>query len=318
MLTFDGRIKEGVVGEALSVSARAIFETAGDAKLQVGEPAPAPVTGGVCYVGLYGYGRPYLAMTPPTCKGSLLAGWVELSPDERGAIGSRAAELATAMAQGDQDVAAFYEGLDSQGAKALLDNAIAGKPGSVGIAAGIEIHILAGDLQPLPPEELGEIALRGDSVIVDGYFDDGSQRHEVFLEEGWFLTGDMGYLDEDGHLFITGRLKNMVIRGGEKLYLEDLDRCLGEHPSVADVCCVRVAGAPGREGVVAFVVAATSPTDDGVLIRHAQQHLGGIGRPDELVWVERIPRSAGGKPLREAMRVWHRDGDQHSCERVND
>lgn len=191
-----------------------------------------------------------------------------------------------------------------------------GRPGAVGRAAGIEIRVLGPDLQPLRRGETGEIALRGASVITGGYFQRGADREETFLERGWFLTGDMGHLDDEGYLYITGRRKHMIIRGGEKLYLEDLDRCLEEHGAVAEACCVQVPGLFGYERAVAFLVAAGSPDparpDAGelpdragveqALRAHVRARLGPDGAPDELVWVSRIPRSASGKPLRSALR----------------
>lgn len=190
-----------------------------------------------------------------------------------------------------------------------------GKPGAVGRAAGIDIRVLGPDLQPLPRGDTGEIAVRGESVLSGGYYQHGAARDEPFLDDGWFLTGDMGHLDQDAFLYITGRRKNMIIRGGEKLYLEDLDRCLEEHPAVAEACCVQIPGRFGYERAVAFVVAA--PAADGAVsadgtgggsvleeaIRaHVRASLGADGGPDELVWVSRIPKSATGKPLRFALR----------------
>ena len=152
-------------------------------------------------------------------------------------------------------------------------------------------------------------------MLSGGYYQHGAARDEPFLDDGWFLTGDMGHLDQDAFLYITGRRKNMIIRGGEKLYLEDLDRCLEEHPAVAEACCVQIPGRFGYERAVAFVVAA--PAADGAVsadgtgggsvleeaIRaHVRASLGADGGPDELVWVSRIPKSATGKPLRFALR----------------
>lgn len=177
-----------------------------------------------------------------------------------------------------------------------------GKPGAVGTAAGIQIRVLGPDLNPISVGEHGEIALRGRSVLTSGYYRRGDGAEEPFLEGGWFLTGDMGHLDAEGYLYITGRRKNMIIRGGEKLYLEDLDRCIEEHPSVAEACSVQVPGLFGYERAIAFVVAAHGPQDDGAIRAHVRERMGANGGPDELVWVSRIPRSATGKPLRAALR----------------
>lgn len=174
------------------------------------------------------------------------------------------------------------------------------RTGSVGLPAGVEVCILGGDLQPVHAHVIGEVALRGPSVV-QGYFQMDGDPEEVFLDEGWFLTGDLGCLDEQGFLSITGRRKNMVIRGGEKLYLEDLEDCLLEHPAVKEVCCVPAEGFFGFERVAAVLVGQGQDLDPS-LRAHVQARLGPIARPDRLVWVDRIPRSAAGKPLRELLR----------------
>ncbi|GDX80652.1 hypothetical protein LBMAG42_24630 [Deltaproteobacteria bacterium] len=177
-----------------------------------------------------------------------------------------------------------------------------GKPGAVGRAAGIQIRVLGPDLNPVAVGDHGEIALCGPSVITGGYFRQDVRTEEPFLEEGWFLTGDMGHLDTDGYLYITGRRKNMIIRGGEKVYLEDVDRCLESHPGIAEPVCVQLPGLFGYERAVAFVVAVAEPPDDASIRAHVRERMGPIGGPDEVVWVNRIPRSATGKPLRSALR----------------
>lgn len=97
----------------------------------------------------------------------------------------------------------------------------------------------------------------------------------------------------------------MLIRGGEKLYLEDLDRCLEEHPAVAEACSVQVAGLFGFERAVTFLVARgamAASHEDEAIRAHVRERLGPVGVPDELRWTDRIPRSATGKPLRAALR----------------
>jgi long-chain acyl-CoA synthetase len=180
-----------------------------------------------------------------------------------------------------------------------------GRPGSVGRAAGIAIRIVGEDLLPVRAGEQGEIALRGSSVV-SGYFGEGQGGPEPCFEDGWLLTGDMGRLDEDGYLFVTGRRKNMLIRGGEKLYLEDLDRCLEEHAAIAEACSVQVSGLFGFERAVTFLVASGASgagRDDEAIRTFVRDRLGPVGVPDELRWTDRIPRSATGKPLRDALRT---------------
>lgn len=177
-------------------------------------------------------------------------------------------------------------------------------PGSVGRAAGIAIKIVGEDLLPLRTGEQGEIALRGASVVT-AYHGQRPEISDPSFEDGWLLTGDVGRLDEEGNLYITGRRKDMLIRGGEKLYLEDLDRCLQEHPALADACSVQIPGLFGFERAVSFLVASGAggaSAQEESLRAHVRERLGPLGVPDELCWIDRIPRSATGKPLRAALR----------------
>lgn len=192
------------------------------------------------------------------------------------------------------------------------------RAGAVGRAAGIEVAILDEAGAPLPAGTTGEIAHRGPSVI-RSYFSPsrpiatpartGDTAHvekeasgaSSFSQDGWFLSGDMGHLDEEGYLFITGRKKNMLIRGGEKIYLEDVDRCLASHPDVADSCTVRVGGARHEEQAVAFVVPRAGTIDRVSIEDHVTRTLGMIARLDDVVVTSEIPRTATGKVLREAL-----------------
>jgi len=182
------------------------------------------------------------------------------------------------------------------------------RPGAVGRPAGIEIDVVDEAGAPLAAGATGEIALRGASVIRGGYFQDGGRHSEVFAGDGWFLTGDLGRLDPEGYLYITGRKKNMLIRGGEKVYLEDVDRCLRDHPAVADCCAVRVGAGRHEDRAVAFVVTRGAALDRAAISRHVVGALGPIARLDDVVALEEIPRSASGKPLREELRRGYLSG----------
>lgn len=181
------------------------------------------------------------------------------------------------------------------------------RPGAVGRAAGIEVAILDDNGDPLPPGTTGEIAHRGASVIQRYHGDDGKYASS-FTANGWFLSGDVGHLDADGFLFITGRKKNMLIRGGEKVYLEDVDRCLATHPAVADSCTIRVGGQRHEEQAVAYIVPRGGPgatVDAAAINAHVTQALGLIARLDDVIATKEIPRSATGKVLREVLVARH-------------
>ena len=105
------------------------------------------------------------------------------------------------------------------------------KPGSVGQSAGVEVAIIGDAESFLPAGCDGEIALRGPAVI-HGYRN--GEADESAFRGGWFRTGDIGYLDEEGFLFVTGRIKDIINRGGEKVFPVEIDQVLSAHPSVSE------------------------------------------------------------------------------------
>ena len=106
------------------------------------------------------------------------------------------------------------------------------KRGSVGIATGIEVAILDAEHRVLPPGDRGEVAIRG-ATVVDGY-ENNPAANEAAFTAGWFRTGDEGVLDEEGYLFLTGRLKEQINRGGEKISRSRSMRSLLRHPAIAE------------------------------------------------------------------------------------
>jgi long-chain acyl-CoA synthetase len=124
------------------------------------------------------------------------------------------------------------------------------------------------------------------------------------LRHGWLHTGDMGYLDEDGYLFVTDRKKDLIIRGGFNVYPRDVEDLLLEHPGVAEVAVV---GRPHREmgeEVVAFVVKAPGqdPTKDE-LLEFAAERLANFKRPKEILFTGGLPKSPIGKVLKKDLRA---------------
>ena len=106
------------------------------------------------------------------------------------------------------------------------------KPGSVGKSAGAEIAIMDERGRRLPTGERGEITLRG-PTITRGY-DDNAAANEAAFRDGWFRTGDLGYLDRDGYLFIVGRIKDVINRGGQKVAPGEVEEALLSHPDVIE------------------------------------------------------------------------------------
>ncbi|HKY09307.1 MAG TPA: AMP-binding protein, partial [Candidatus Binatia bacterium] len=170
------------------------------------------------------------------------------------------------------------------------------KAGSVGRAAGPEISVRRqGD--EAPHGEVGEIAIRGDSVTA-GYLDNPGANNESF-EDHWLKTGDQGYIDRDGYLFITGRLKEMINRGGEKIAPREIEEILLVHPAVTQAVAFAMRHETLGEEVAAAVVLGTAATiTERELRKFVGGHLAAFKVPKRILFVDEIPKTASGKPQR--------------------
>jgi acyl-CoA synthetase (AMP-forming)/AMP-acid ligase II/acyl carrier protein len=168
------------------------------------------------------------------------------------------------------------------------------KLGSVGIAAGPEIAIMDEVGHLLPRETLGEIVIRGTNVT-SGYENNSSANQSAFTN-GWFRTGDQGYLDSDNYLFITGRLKEIINRGGEKIAPREVDEALLEHPDILQAVAFAIPHPTLGEDLAAAVVLRNQASLTGQMIREfAFQQLADFKVPSEVVIVDEIPKGATGK-----------------------
>ncbi|NMB78787.1 MAG: acyl--CoA ligase [Methanomicrobiales archaeon] len=176
---------------------------------------------------------------------------------------------------------------------------------SVGVAVGYtEVKVVDAG-QPgkeMPPGEAGEIALRGPAVA-QGYWNLPEATRDVFLPDGWFLTGDIGILDEDGILCITDRKKDMIIMSGWKIYPTEVENILIRHPAVADIA---VFGVPderkGEFPVAAVVLKPGAALSEADLIAYAKDKMAGYKVPRKLIIVDALPRVHGWKLLRRDLR----------------
>ena len=167
------------------------------------------------------------------------------------------------------------------------------KPGSVGVPTSVDVRILDADGRPQPPGEHAEIAIRGPGVIA-GYVANADANAEAFTD-GWFRTGDEGYLDEDGYLFLTGRLKELINRGGEKISPREVDEVLLSHPRVEQAVAFALPHAVlGEEVAAAVIIAGDAPTERE-LRDFARSHLAPFKVPRRIVFVDEIPNGPTGK-----------------------
>ncbi len=175
-------------------------------------------------------------------------------------------------------------------------------PGSVGASAGMEVRIVDAANQPMATDQIGEVVVRGDNLM-SGYDADPAENARLYSDAG-FRTGDLGYLDADSYLFLTGRVKDMINRGGEKVSPHEVDQALLSHPSVADAVSFPVPHPSLGEDVGAVVVlragAATSQRELGTFLR---ERLAYFKMPRVIQFVNEIPRGANGKIQRAALTM---------------
>lgn len=168
------------------------------------------------------------------------------------------------------------------------------KPGSVGIAAGPEVAVMDRDGRILGPDETGEIVIRGENVT-RGYENNPKANAENWTN-GWFRTGDQGVMDEDGYFRVTGRLKEIINRGGEKISPKEIDDVLVEHPAVAQVLTFAIPHPKLGEQIGAAVVLAEGQSvDEAALKAFAGERLAKFKVPDKFVFVDEIPKGPTGK-----------------------
>ncbi len=153
----------------------------------------------------------------------------------------------------------------------------------------------------LPPGERGEIIFKGPQVM-KGYYKKPEETAEA-VRNGWFYTGDIGIMDEEGYLTIVDRKKDMIIAGGYNIYPKEIDEALYAHPGVLEACAIGVADAYRGETVKAYVVPkpGASLTEDE-LREHCKKYLAAYKVPKSIAFIDELPKSAVGKILRRELR----------------
>jgi long-chain acyl-CoA synthetase len=178
-------------------------------------------------------------------------------------------------------------------------------PSSVGRAAPtVEIRIIDPDGAPVPLGENGEIALRGPTIMSRGYWNRPDATEAATLPGGWFRSGDIGYLDEDGYLYLVDRAKDMIIRAGENVYCVEIEHVLAEHPDILDAAVVGVPHKQLGEEVKAVVQLRRGSTATAEDVRaYCAERLAGFKVPEYVDLLdEPLPRNPAGKILKSVLR----------------
>lgn len=176
---------------------------------------------------------------------------------------------------------------------------------------GVELRIVDDAGNDAAPGEAGEIVVRGPNVS-PGYLDRPEETRAAF-REGWFHTGDVGRVDEEGHLYVVDRKKDVVITGGENVWSTEVEAVLYTHPDVVEAAVVGVPDETWGEVLLAVIVPApgsdlASGEGEAALIAHCRRHIGGYKVPRRYRFVDALPRSAMGKTLKADLRRRYRDG----------
>jgi long-chain acyl-CoA synthetase len=175
---------------------------------------------------------------------------------------------------------------------------------SVGQACfGYEIRIIDANGNAARPRQVGEIVGRGDNVML-GYWNRPEETARA-LQDGWMHTQDVGYMDEDGFVYITDRMKDMIITGGENVYSIEVENALSRHPAVNECAVIGVPDERWGERVHAVVVLRPEEELDLDSVRaHCRESIAGYKCPTSLqIRAEPLPRSAAGKVLKRELRL---------------
>jgi acyl-CoA synthetase (AMP-forming)/AMP-acid ligase II len=171
-------------------------------------------------------------------------------------------------------------------------------PGSVGRGTDVQISIMDAEGKHLRPGERGEVVIKGPNVV-RGYENNPEANASSFID-GWFRTGDQGVLDDNGYLTLTGRLKEMINRGGEKISPREIDEVLLAHPKVAEAVAFGVPHTAWGEEVAAAVTLNGEATE-AELLAYCKERLADFKRPKQIHITTAIPRTATGKIQRRVV-----------------
>ena len=164
-----------------------------------------------------------------------------------------------------------------------------------GVAVGNTAKIIDPEGTEVPRGIQGEIMIRGDNVM-KGYYKAPDLTAQAIESDGWLHTGDLGYMDGDGFVFVKGRIKELIIKGGENISPQEIDEALYRHPAVLDAAAVGIPDEHYGEEILCCVVLKPNRTvTEEELRRHCLKHLGEFKTPKTIKLVDYLPKGPSGK-----------------------
>jgi acyl-CoA synthetase (AMP-forming)/AMP-acid ligase II len=166
----------------------------------------------------------------------------------------------------------------------------------------VEVKILDEEGNELPAGQIGEIVAKGPRIM-KGYWHDELKTKQAFTPDGWLITGDRGWMDEEGYIFLAGRADDMIIRGGENISPEEVEDVLHSHPKVEEAAVIGAADLEwGQQPRAIIVLKKGEVATAEEIIEYCRSKLASFKRPRSVVFVDSLPRNPMGKVLRKTLR----------------
>ena len=173
---------------------------------------------------------------------------------------------------------------------------------SIGVPApGTEIAIMDDAGKRVATGEAGEICIRGPQVM-EGYWQRPDETEKVFFEDGWFRSGDIGHVDEEGYVYLADRKKDMILVSGFNVYPSEIEDVLGLHPGIIEAAVIGVSHEEKGEVVKAYIVRGSATLTEEQILEHCREQLAGYKVPKHIEFCRELPKSNVGKVLRRALR----------------
>ena len=171
----------------------------------------------------------------------------------------------------------------------------------------VEVAILDDDNKPLPADEIGEVVIRTPRAM-KGYAGQESATAALFDDEGWLHTRDMGYLDQDGYIYLVGRKDDLIIRGGENIAPAEIEAVLHAHPAVDEAAIIGVPDEQWGQKIAAFVAVRPGQTvTEDELEEFCRQRLSSFKKPEDIHFMDELPKNHMGKILKKELRAEYGD-----------